>query len=189
MGGKLSKEDILKITTETHLNKTDIKKLVEEYKIADRDENGTLDKFEFAALIKTRLPSYPPADLEILFNAFDKDQSGTIDFAELTVAMSILCKGTAEEKLGFLFDLYDMNKDEVLDKKEAWIVVEKMVEIGFRCGVSKSVPQIGEMALDYIEKMDPENTNIIKKETWIKQGCNSPQMIGLLGLNVENIDI
>ncbi|EFA79943.1 calcium-binding protein [Heterostelium album PN500] len=186
MGGgssKLSKHDIEYLSQQTCLSKDEVGKLFQEFKKYDTDGNGSLDRNEFIAFFKKRMPSYPSDQLVSLFEEFDSDKSGTIDFKELTVAMSVIGKGTAEDKLGLLFDIYDKDNSGTLEKNEVDQIITLMVGVGKSLG--KPERDVSVFVRKLFEKLDVDKNQMISRAEWIQQGSSSPSLLLLLGINNE----
>ncbi|GAM25963.1 hypothetical protein SAMD00019534_091380 [Acytostelium subglobosum LB1] len=178
--GKLSKDEIQSLSTQSSFSKNEIGDLFAEFKKHDIDGNGALDRNEFISFFKTRLPKQSAAQLNNLFDAFDTDGSGSIDFKELVISLSIIGKGTPEEKLGFMFDIYDKDKSGTLEKGEIDELTRTMVSVGKAMG--KGDKDITVFVEKLIQKIDVDKSTTITRSEWITQGSRSPSVITLLGI-------
>ncbi|EGG20892.1 calcium-binding protein [Cavenderia fasciculata] len=177
---KLSKAEMDSISSSSSFSKNEISKIYEEFKLHDKDGNGSFDRNEFIAFFKPKLPSFPHEKLTDLFEAFDTDKSGTLEFKELVVALSIIGKGTPEDKLAIIFETYDQDKSGTLESTEIKKMTDLMVSVGKAMG--KSEKDVGVFIEKLLEKIDKDHSKTITKKEWIEEGSKSPSLLVLLGV-------
>ena len=91
----------------------------------DKDNNGYIDKEEFALLLQKSKSNILPKDQKFdeLFKQCDLDGDGKIDYHEFLVASFNHKAVLTEENLQKAFNLFDVNKDGSIEIDELKVVL------------------------------------------------------------------
>ena len=95
------------------------KKLMETFKMIDKNHDGQISKFELKEVLEQSLPA-TEANLEVdrIFKQIDVNNTGEIDFSEYLMANVDYKKHLNEQNLKKIFDLIDSNHSKSIDVSE-----------------------------------------------------------------------
>jgi Ca2+-binding EF-hand superfamily protein len=160
--------------------------LIQVYKAfskGDPNDNGYLEYDEFSKV----LSPYVLAEdqMQILFKSFDTNEDNKIDLVEFTSALAISIKGSPQQKLEALFKLYDIDHNNILQFDE---VKKVLTHLHSACNKLMEKLPNEELTLSFakavLQNLDLNKDGEITLEEWVTGGITTPQLMGLLGINV-----
>eukprot|EP00026_Physarum_polycephalum_P018012 Phypoly_transcript_19440.p1 GENE.Phypoly_transcript_19440~~Phypoly_transcript_19440.p1 ORF type:complete len:174 (+),score=34.20 Phypoly_transcript_19440:175-696(+) len=157
--------------------------LFQAFNEGDANGDGYLEFDEFVKLMTPHV--YVEDQLKDLFEKFDTNKDKKIDFVEFSAALAVSVKGTPQQKLQALFRLYDLDGNNVLMPDEVHKVLTHLKNACDK--IMQNFPDDGvteNFARAVINKLDLNRDGKITLEEWISGGLSTPQLLGLLGINV-----
>jgi Ca2+-binding EF-hand superfamily protein len=100
-----------------HLNLSECRALVEQFRAAD-PENSGLTQEQFSQVTGAFLGSKTTSEPAAIFAMFDTTCSGRVTLREFLCGYAILCKGTTDTRIRYIFNMFDIHDEGVLKRSQ-----------------------------------------------------------------------
>ena len=176
--GKLSREDLEFLKSNTACDEKSIKRMYKEFK--KKSKKGNLSPALFYDMYIKLCPTSDAKEFcNHVFRTFDRDNNGYVSFKEFLLAVNISSSGKPEEKLDWAFKLYDINGDGVINRCEMIIIVESMFEV-LDDGHLHRKSHAKEKAKEIFAKLDVNGDLKLTKEEFVVGCLNDQELSNLL---------
>lgn len=182
LSGRLSPDDIERLTNETFFTASQIVKLMQLYQTLTRG-SSKIQEEEF--ITKLKIPNKHIGS--IMYQMLDTDGSGDIDFQEFLFGLNaFLPQAPIDDKIRLCFRAYDSDGSEAVSKEE----VEDIINISLINNpfVQLNRPELEQLLDDLFDEYDEDRSGELTYPQFEKMVRRAPGILECFEFDMENVD-